>query len=508
MNRVDTAAVRELRGRGLSLRAIGRYLGVHRRTVRAALAAAEGTAAPRPHGAGRPRPSLLDPHRGFIRTLLERHPDLPALQVWRLLKSERGFTGGATIVKACVADLRPRTPRAYFTLAFAPGECAQADWGVWQTIDVLGAPRRVSVFAMVLAHSRMLYAELSLGEAMEHWLLCHRRAFEFFGGVPEKVRVDRCRTAVCGLRPDGTPVITPDYAAFARHCGFTVEPCNAYCPNEKGRVESGIGYLRTAFFAGRGQAPLPALQAALSDWLVNEANVRLHGATGRRPAELFAAGEKARLRSLPPVPHDCCVQKQVTADSRFRVTVDTNRYSVPAEFASRHVVLRRHAERIIVLSPADGRTIADHPRCYGRKQDILIPEHERSLILRTRHAADRRILEGFLALGTAAEPYLAGLQERRPDWRHHVRQINALAAVHGRDAAARVLADALEHRAFAADYILSILNARQRLAGEPGPLHVTRRQDLLELSIPEPDLSVYDLDRESDQDANSREPQP
>jgi len=186
--------------------------------------------------------------------------------------------------------------------------------------------------------------------------------------------------------------------------------------------------------------------------------------------------------------------------------VDTNRYSVPAEFASRHVVLRRHAERIVVVSPLDGRLLADHPRCYGRKQDILVPEHERSLILRTRHAADRRLLEGFLALGPAAEPYLAGLQERRPDWRSHLRRISALAAIHGRDHTARVLADALDHKAFAADYVLAILSARQRLPSEPGPLHVTRRQDLLELSLPEPDLSVYDLDQDpADQ---PREPQP
>ena len=499
MNRVDEAAVRELRRQGLSLRAIGRYLGVHRRTVRTALATTEGTV-PRARRAGRPRPSLLDPHRAYIRTLLERHPDLPAGQVWRLLKSERGFGGGATIVKACVADLRPRTPRAHFTLAFAPGESAQADWGTWKAIDVLGTPRRVSFFVMVLAHSRLLYAELSLGEAMEHWLSCHRHAFEFFGGVPEKVRVDRCRTAVCGLRPDGTPVITPDYAAFAHHYGFAVDPCNAYSPNEKGRVESGVGYLRTAFFAGRDPAPLPALQAALRDWLVNEANVRLHGATGKRPADVFAAEEKPRIRPLPPVPHECCAQKQTVADSRFRVLVETNRYSVPAQFASRHVVLRRYADRIVVASPLDGRIIADHPRAYGRKQDVLIPEHERSLILKTRHAADRRLLETFLALGPAAEPYLAGLQERRPDWRSHIRRINALTEIHGRDHTARVLADALEHNAFAADYILAILKARARLQSDPGPLHVSRRQDLLALTVPEPDLTIYDLGRHEPQE--------
>jgi hypothetical protein len=85
------------------------------------------------------------------------------------------------------------------------------------------------------------------------------------------------------------------------------------------------------------------------------------------------------------------------------------------------------------------------------------------------------------------------LQEHRPDWRSHLRRISALAGVHGRDQTARVLADALEHRAFGADYVLNILNVRARGLPEPGPLHVTRRQDLLELSVPEPDFDLYDL---------------
>ena len=488
MNRADWLAVQSLHREGLSIRAIARRLGLHRRSVREVLRDPAG----KPSRSVPPRPSMLDQHRVWLRTMLERHPGLPAQRLFSLLKSERGFTGGASIVRECVAELRPCGKRAHFTLCFAPGECAQADWGFWKTVEVLGTPRRLSFFVMVLAHSRMLYAELSLGEAMEHWLTCHRHAFEFFGGVPEKVRVDRCKTAVTGLEPDGTPRITAEYAAFARHYGFRVDPCHAYSPNEKGRVESGVGYLKSAFLAGREPSSLPAMQAALQDWLVNEANRRLHGATGRRPDEDFEAGDKRHLKPLPVSPADCGVEKQVAADSRFRVTVETNRYSVPSAFASRRLILRKYHDRIVLLAPADRRLLADHPRGYGRKQDRLIPEHERDLVLSTRHATDKRLLETFLTLGGAAERYLAGLQERRPDWRSHLRRINALAVVHGRDETARVLADALENGAFAADYILSILTFRARRTPEPGPLHVTRRQDLLELALPEPDLNLYE----------------
>ena len=146
---------------------------------------------------------------------------------------------------------------------------------------------------------------------------------------------------------------------------------------------------------------------------------------------------------------------------------------------------------LVVLSPSKRKLLADHPRSYGRKQARLIPEHGRDLILATRHARDKRLLVSFLALGPASEHYLAALQERRPDWRSHLRRINALAEVYGRDETARIVADALEHNAFGSDYVQNILSFRARLRPEPGPLHVTRRQDLLELCLPEPNLDVY-----------------
>lgn len=178
------------------------------------------------------------------------------------------------------------------------------------------------------------------------------------------------------------------------------------------------------------------------------------------------------------------------ASSRFRVTVDTNRYSVPSSFASQKLSLRLAADRVM-LHDAQQRLIADHPRSYGHRQPIVNPEHERELLLRTRHARDQQQLARFLSLGTAAEPYLTGLRERRPDWRSHVRRINALIEIHGRDEVARLLADACEHHAFSCEYVLNILAGRKRVLPEPGALHLTRGHDLLELDLPEPDLDAY-----------------
>jgi len=493
MDRQLWQQVNDLAASGLGVRAIARRLEIHRRTVRKALEALRP-----PSRCSARRGSIIDPYRGWLLARLEQYPELSAAVLCRQL-TEKGYSGGYSLVKQCVAELRPRTKTAYLTLTFQPGECAQVDWGVWQGLAVPGGRRRVSFFVMVLCHSRMMYVEPFFGEGMEYWLRAHRNAFEAFGGVPEQVMVDNCKTAVLTPRRSGAaPVFNPAYEDFAQHYGFRIRACNPGRPNEKGRVENAVGYIKASFLAGRQPSAPEALAPAFFDWTATVANRRLHGTTGRRPDELFEEAERQALRPLPAGPHDCAVRKVVGADSRFRVIVDDNRYSVPSSAASRKVQVCRYAERIVIRT-LDGDLLADHPRHVGRKQEVADPDHERALVLKMRHARDRQRLTRFLALGPEAAAYLAGLRDKRAAWRDHVDRINALAEVHGRDVLARVLADAGEYGAFSAEYIHNIIEARGRTMPEPGPLHVTRRADLLELQLPEPDLDIYDEEQPDDE---------
>jgi hypothetical protein len=107
----------------------------------------------------------------------------------------------------------------------------------------------------------------------------------------------------------------------------------------------------------------------------------------------------------------------------------------------------------------------------------------------------------FLALSPRAQAYREGLELKRVNARVHLRKILALAEIHGKDAVARALDDGLELQAFSAEYIANILAARRRINPEPAALQLTRRADLLELELPEPDLSIYDRDP-GDNDAN------
>lgn len=129
-----------------------------------------------------------------------------------------------------------------------------------------------------------------------------------------------------------------------------------------------------------------------------------------------------------------------------------------------------------------------------RHLDIEHPDHAQQLMMQRQSAREQRLLVQFLALSPRAQAYREGLEARRVNARVHLRQILALAELHGKEAVARALDDGLELQAFSAEYIAHILAARRRIGPEPGALQLTRSADLLELEIPQPDLSIYDRD--------------
>jgi transposase len=469
---------------GLSFAQIARELELDEETV--AKWARTKTYQPRQRTA---RPSKLDAHKATIRRLLEHHP-YSATQIFQRLRAEEAYTGGLSILKEYVQRVRPVRAPAFLTLAFAPGECAQVDWGCAGSMTVGSTTRRLSFFVMVLCHSRLLYLEFSLGEATEHFLACHQNAFDFFGGVPQKLLLDNLKTAVLSHPFGQKPVFNARYLDFAAHYGFEPRACNVRRANEKGRVESGVAYVKKNFLAGL-QLPssLSALNVAARQWMDTVANVRLHGETRQPPLALFAQ-EKPRLLALSLQPADPGVIRTVRATNRFRVTLDTNRYSVPSLYASQRLLLKCYADRLCVYHSE--KLIATHCRSYDRRQDFENPEHVKELLDQRRAAREGKLLLAFYALSPRAEAYHQQLAERRLNPRQHLARIMALSETYGPEKVRRVLEDAFELQAFSSDYIANMLEQRERFAPAPGPLHLTRRQDLLDLELAPADLSLYD----------------
>ena len=472
----------------LTVPQIARELHLDERTVARWLAA--GKFQPRKTA---PRPSKLDSYKPQIVRWLESHP-YTAAQIFLRLR-EGGYSGGITIVKEYVHRIRPPRTPAFLTLSFAPGECAQVDWGQFGSIAVGNTRRRLSFFAMVLCYSRMLYVEFTVSETLEHFLACHANAFTFFGGVPERVMVDNLRSAVLEHALGQAPVLNPHYKDFADHFGFTVRACGVGQAHEKGRVENAVGYIKKNFLAGLELSDFALINPTARQWLDGVANVRIHGSTKRQPSELFQA-EKPRLQPLPARPYDVGVLQAVRASRQFRVTVDTNTYSVPAEYAGAMLTLKLYPDHLCLYH--QDKLIARHARCYDRRRDFEHPDHPRALLQQRRRARDQKLLQRLLALTPKAEAFYLGLTERRLNVLHHVRQIVALAEIYGSERAARAIEDALEFQAFSCEYIANLLEQRQRVLPEPGALHLTRRQDLLELELPEPNLGLYETHENPD----------
>jgi transposase len=433
------------------------------------------------------RSSKLDPFKRQIIGLLERYNSYSAQQILQEVRAQ-GYQGGYSILKEFVRLVRPMRKPAYLTLQFAPGECAQVDWGSFGSITVGGTRRKLSFFVMVLCYSRLMYLEFTLSQAMDQFLSAHQRAFEFFGGVPDRIMIDNLKTGVIEHPLGEKALFHPRYLDFGAHYGFTPVACGVRKANEKGRVENGVGYIKKNFLAGLELPPFSAMNPAAVQWLRSVANVRIHGETKRKPIDLFQE-EKARLKTLPPLPYDCAVLQPVSASNRCRVVFETNRYSIPHLYAEQKLTLKIYPERLCIYH--NETLIATHARSYERRQDIHNPDHTKELLAQRLKARQQTLLLAFLNLSPRAQEYVRKLEDKRLNAPHHIQKIVALSEIYGVDQVAHALEDALTFEAYGCEYIANILEQRQRAPVTPSALHLTRRQDLLELEIPPADLSPY-----------------
>lgn len=489
--------IRDYRDRqGLTLSQIAKALQLHERTVSswAALSHYEARKSVA-------RTSVLDPFKGQVTRLLDTHP-FSAQQVLQRLR-EAGYAGGYTTVKDYVRLIRPTHRPAFLKLVFAPGEAAQVDWGSWGTIGVGSTRRQLSFFVMVLCHSRRMYLEFTVAQTMEHFLAAHEHAFAAFNAVPTRIMIDHLKTGVIEHLAGCAPVFNAKYLDYARHCGVTISACNVASGQEKGRVENAVGYVKKNFLnglelTGGALADFSAINPAAQLWLDSVANVRIHSQTRQRPIDRFET-EKAHLLPRNPATYDIARISTVRVSKQFRVAFDANHYSVPVDYVGAIVTLKAYPERLCIYHAE--QLIARHDRCYDRHQDKEDPDHPKVLIAQRRNANEQRLLLRFLAQTPKAPEYHAGLMARRLNWRNHVAKINALAEIYGDAATGRAIEDGLAFDAFSCEYITNLLEARARALPEASPLQLTRRQDLLELEIAKPDLSLYEVSHHENKDS-------
>src|SRR3990167_1608576 len=174
---------------------------------------------------------------------------IQASTIHAALERKHGFMGSYDAVQRFVKKIKDKLNTKVTTiLEFKPGECAQVDFGAGPSFidESTGEVIKTWIFVMVLAWSRHQYAEIVLNQNVETWLGCHRRAFEWFNCVPSKIIIDNAKCAIvkaCYHDPE----VQRSYAECAEGYGFIISACPPRDPQKKGRVESGVKFVKKNF---------------------------------------------------------------------------------------------------------------------------------------------------------------------------------------------------------------------------------------------------------------------
>lgn len=289
---------------------------------------------------------------------------IQASTIHATLQRLHGFTGSYDAVQRFVKKLKDAIPPKTTTiLDFKPGECAQVDFGAGpKFIDGTGKTISSWFFVMVLCWSRHQYAELVFHQDIETWLGCHRRAFEWFNAVPSKIMIDNAKCAITRACYHD-PVVQRTYGEFAEGYGFIISPCPPYDAQKKGRVESGVKYVKKNFMPLRDfRNLLSEANRQLRAWVLETAGNRIHGTTHEQPLVLFES-ERVFLKPLPEVPAELAIWAQVTVHGDCHVTYLKCRYSAPYTLV-RQVLWLRCTETSVRIYH-ESKLIATHPRLFG-----------------------------------------------------------------------------------------------------------------------------------------------
>jgi transposase len=439
----------------------------------------------------RPKPKL-EPFLPVIHQILNDDHKAPrkqrhtARRIFERLRDEHGYSGKLTIVKEAVAAWRRSRAEVFVPLTHRPGE-AQVDFGQAEvTLD--GQTITVALFVMTLPYSDALFLCAFPRECTEAFLEGHVRAFAFFGGVPRRISYDNSKIAVTRVTGSRDRTLTDAFLRLKSHHLFESHFCLVRRPNEKGHVETLIGYARRNFLVPvptvhGGLEPLNAgLEARCRDDLPRQ--VRGHPTTKAQRLD----EERSMLLPLPTEAFVAARIEQPLTDSLSLVRFDTNDYSVPTAYAHHRVTAVGTVDTVRFV--VGDSVVATHRRCWGREQVFYEPIHYLALLERKPGALD------FAAPLAGWElPVCFGVLRRRleaewggPGTRQYIKVLRLLEGATLKELT-RAVQRALELGTADADAIRLILEHRREKPA--GFFSLDGRPHLKLVSVPAPDLSLY-----------------
>lgn len=385
----DKEAVRKACLRdGKSQRAVSREFGMARNTVSKLL---KDPHPPRYRlGKVKSRPVLGD-YQEIIHTWLSEDEAAPrkqqhtAKRIYDRLVAEHGFGGSERTIRQYVAEIRQKAPEGFVPLAFQPGEMAQADWIEKMRVILAGTLCTVDVLGLVLNHCGSFHFEAFEHMKQEAFFTGHVHAFEFWGGVPRTITYDNLKAAVTKVLTGKNRLENERFAAFRSAFLFDSRFCQPGKGNEKGRIENMVKFVERNLFT-----PIPRVDslAELNALLKERCEAYLTHTQARQSQTVGERlqAEQAHFLPLPERMPECCRIVPVKANRFAMIQFETNRYSVPSEYAYQALWVKAFVGRVEVTTQS--QLIATHSRLKGRFQESIQAEHYQKLLERKPGAKD------------------------------------------------------------------------------------------------------------------------
>jgi transposase len=355
--------VKTLLARGKSLRTISRELGISRSTVtKIRDELLKGNIQPE----AIEKPGILDDYHDYILELHEKQ--LTSVLIHQKLAQDKGVLVSYPTVLRFVNRMKQN--EVYVPVELPPGEEGQVDFGYLGEFKKEGKTAKLWVFCMILSFSRCAYYEIVTNQKTDTFIRCHIYAFEFFCGVPKTVKIDNLKAAVLEAN-FYEPVFQQQYSQFLAHYNCAPITARVRRGQDKGKVESGIKYVKNNFLKGLGHRDYYKAIDEIRYWNANVCNQRIHGTTRKVPAEVFFQKEKKELYLLPQKRYEVFSVEKRTVKPNGHFSFQLNYYSVP------HV----HANQEIMVKSNDNLLKA----YYGLEQIALHPieKHQKGIYITT-----------------------------------------------------------------------------------------------------------------------------
>ena len=323
--------------------------------------------------------------------------------------------------------------------------------------DLTGKLIKTWGIAVILGYSRKGYWAITYDQKLGILVKELKEAFQFFGGVPKKLKVDNLKAAILkNLHYDLE--YNQDFLEFAQHYGAVIVPCTPYQPQQKGKVEAAIKYLQVNFVNGRKFQNSHDLKIQLKSW-IKKANHRVHGTTKKIPEEVFRQTEQEKLQALPEEEFAFFNRGTRKVSNNCHLHFCKNYYSVPAFLVGKEVTLRwnEHLLRIIY----QGEQVALHKLAAGKGEYVTqrshLPEYKSYSETEYQAKYEKRMAN----IGESAHQYFQQVtKDKQSYWGRVVRGILGLAAEYGQEAVEASLSRALYFNVTNLSTIRNILTKR------------------------------------------------